>query len=146
MPPPIPGPFARAGGSSLLLNWKLFCLRAATIHQLAYSLDILDKKKFFLLMANCNWMMGFLITYIKYHINIRVHALCSYSNTASNYMVWCDRKVHQKEGSKNARFPQLILWISRQKVYCLIKLELYLVFSSICFCVLQWKLSKPALV
>ena len=32
--------------------------------------------------------------------------------------------VGQKEGSKNTRFPRFVLWISRQKVYCLKELEL----------------------
>ena len=37
------------------------------------------------------------------------------SNTASDNMVRCERNVHQMKGSKTARFPQFILWISRQK-------------------------------
>ena len=46
-----------------------------------------------------------------------------------------ERKVQQKEGSKNAGFPQFILWISRQKVYCLIELELTLNLLVFFFCV-----------
>ena len=35
-------------------------------------------------------------------------------------------KVHKKEGSKNTGFPRFIHWSWRQKVYCLIDLELTL--------------------
>ena len=35
--------------------------------------------------------------------------LYAYRNTASDNRVRCERKVQQKEGSKNAGFPQFIL-------------------------------------
>ena len=41
-------------------------------------------------------------------------------------MVQSEQKLHKKEGSKKAEFPRFILWISRQKVYCPIELELSL--------------------
>ena len=60
--------------------------------------------------------------------------LYAHRNTASDNRVRCERKVQQKEGSKNAGFPQFILRISRQKVYCLKELELTLNFGYF-FCV-----------
>ena len=49
------------------------------------------------------------------------------------YKMRCERKVHQKEGSKNARFLGFYTFfiILRQKVYCLIELELTLNLLSI---------------
>ena len=61
--------------------------------------------------------------------------LYAHRNTASDNMVRCERKVHKREGSKNTRFPRFILWISRQKVYCLIELELTLNLRVFFFCV-----------
>ena len=68
--------------------------------------------------------------------------LYAHRNTVSDNRVRCERKVQQKEGSKNAGFPQSILGISRQKVYYLIDLELTLnlrVFFSVFFLVLVTK-------
>ena len=68
--------------------------------------------------------------------------LYAHRNTASDNRVRCERKVQQKEGSKNAGFPQFILGISRQKVYYRIELELTLnlrVFFSVLFLVLVTK-------
>ena len=52
--------------------------------------------------------------------------LYAHSNNTSNNMVRYEGKVHQKEGLQKVGFPPFILRISRQKVYCLIELELTL--------------------
>ena len=52
--------------------------------------------------------------------------LYAHRNTASDNMVRCEWKVHKRKGSKNTGFPRFILWIWRQKVYCLIELDLTL--------------------
>ena len=52
--------------------------------------------------------------------------LYAHSNTASDNMVRCERKVHQKEDLKKVWVHQFIFWISREKVYCFIKLALTL--------------------
>ena len=52
--------------------------------------------------------------------------LYAHRNTASDNMVRWERKINKREESKNTGYPRFILWISRQKVYCLIELELTL--------------------
>ena len=72
--------------------------------------------------------------------------LYAHRNTASDNRVRCERNVQQKEGSKNAGFPKFILWISRQKVYCLIELELTLNLqvTFLCFLGFGYKITdKP---
>ena len=87
-------------------------------------------------------MKGYSITCMKNLINVAIYApiQCTCSNTASDNKVWFERKVHQKEGSKNAGFPHFNFYTlnfetKTWKVYCLIELDSTLNLFSIIYCV-----------